>query len=74
MLPYTIEVSRIEELQMIRNMDELDAIFAKAQSAIVNGVSVYLARKQADGSLANFDELTTLDDLDNYRRTVYRYL
>jgi hypothetical protein len=74
MLPYTIEISKVEELQTISDTAELDKIFARAQSAIVNGVSVFIARKQTNGSLVNFDELTTLEDLEKFRQRVYLYL
>jgi hypothetical protein len=69
-----IEVNRIEELQNIGNSKELENIFAKAKSTIVNGEKVILVRKEKDGRVEQFDEYTTLDDLDDYRLRVFRYL
>jgi hypothetical protein len=74
MQDYTIDVSRIEELQMISDVQELDIIFQKAKSAIVCGATVHLARKSPDGKQSQFDHLTTLPDLSAYRKTVYKYL
>ncbi|MDB5251818.1 MAG: hypothetical protein JWP27_987 [Flaviaesturariibacter sp.] len=69
-----INVGQVEDYQTIKNIDALDALFTKARSTIVNGESVVLARKGRDGRIERFDTLTTLDDLDNYRDTVYKYL
>ncbi len=71
---YTINVSRIEELQTIRNTDELEKIFARAKSAVVNGARVILVRKDFTGTTAKFDELDTLEDLESYRGQVFKYL
>ena len=71
---YTIDVSRIEELQMIKDTDELDRMFEKAKSTIVNGESVLLVRTPSNGPAEQFDELTTLPDLDQYRAQVYKDL
>lgn len=69
-----IEVSRIEELQTLNDKDELEKIFFKAQSTIVNGEIVILVRKDKQGSAQKFDELSTLDDLDRYKKSVFKYL
>jgi len=74
MKEYVINVTHIEELQTISNINELDKIFARAKSAIVNGESVLLVRKQANGLTEKFDELTTLDALKEYKDGVYKYL
>jgi hypothetical protein len=71
---YTIDVGRIEELQMINDIQELDIIFQKAKSAIVNGASVHLARKTTAGQLSQFEHISTLPDLSSYKKTVYKYL
>ncbi|HEX2608500.1 MAG TPA: hypothetical protein VHK91_14025 [Flavisolibacter sp.] len=73
MQEYTIEVSQIEELQMIRNIAALDRIFTRARQTIVNGENVILGRKSKDG-IAIFDKLTTLEDLEIYRKEIYKYL
>lgn len=74
MQDYTINVTQIEELQTINNTDELDTIFTRAKSAIVNGAKVLLVRKEASGKANKFDEMDTLEDLEKYRERVFRYL
>ena len=71
---YTIDVTQIEELQTITNTDELEKIFARAKSAIVNGAKVILVRKEASGKKNKFDELDTQDSLERYRQQVFKYL
>jgi hypothetical protein len=71
---YIINVSRVEELQMISNTDELDRMFQKAKSAIVNGEKVILVRADTQGNQQAFDEFSTLDDLDEFRNRVFKYL
>ena len=70
---YQIDVSRIEELQQINDNDELERIFDRAKSTVVNGELVILGRKAA-GDFQPFDEISTLEDLDTYRQTVFKYL
>lgn len=74
MREYVIDVSRIEELQTLNDKNELEKIFSKAQSTIVNGESVILVRKNKKGFSQKFDEITTLDDLVRYRKSVFKYL
>lgn len=71
---YKINVTQIEELQTIRNTDELDTIFTRAKSAVVNGAKVILVRKETSGKTNKFDEIDTLEDLEAYREKVFRYL
>lgn len=71
---YTINVAQIEELQMINNAAELEKIFDKAKSAIVNGAKAILARKNSDGKSNKFDEMDTLEELESYRKQVFKYL
>ena len=71
---YTINVSEVEDMQMTNKLVELNQIFGRAQSAIVQGGSVVLARKNSDGSIYKFDELTTEEDLGTYKETVFKYL
>ena len=71
---YVINVTQIEDLQTTQNVDELQRIFKKAKSAIVNGEQVLLVRKYKDGRSEKFDELSTLEDLELYRKTVFKYL
>jgi hypothetical protein len=71
---YNIDVSRIEELQTLNDVHELEKIFAKAQSTIVNGEKVFLVRKIPKGPDQKFDELSTLEELQQYRNSVFRYI
>ncbi|NTS42855.1 hypothetical protein HRG84_18350 [Flavisolibacter sp. BT320] len=71
---YVINVTQIEELQTISNTDELEKIFGRARSAVVNGAKVILVRKEASGKTNRFDEIDTLEDLDNYQKGVFKYL
>lgn len=70
---YTINVTQIEELQMTNNAGELEKIFARAKSAVVNGAKVFLARTTADKS-DKFDEMDTLETLEAYRQQVFKYM
>jgi hypothetical protein len=74
MKEYIINVAQIEEWQTIKNIDALEQTFTRAKSTIVNGENVILVRKYADGRQEKFDELTNLEDLDKYKRTVFKYL
>ena len=74
MQDYTINVSKIEELQTINNTDELEMIFARAKSAVVNGAKVILVRKEFSGKVNKFDEIDTLDALEAYKTGVFKYL
>ena len=71
---YTIDVGRVEELQMINDIQELEIIFQKAKSAIVNGATVHLARKNNARGLTPFEHISTLPDLSAYKKSVYKYL
>lgn len=74
MQDYTINVTQIEDLQTISNRDELETIFTRAKSAIVNGAKVIFVRKETSGKVNKFDEMDTLEDLEKYRERVFRYL
>jgi hypothetical protein len=74
MQEYIIDVSEIEEWQTIRDLDSLERVFQKAKSTIVNGEQVLLARRDRGGKKTPFDTLSTLDDLERYRKSVFRYL
>ena len=71
---YTLDVGRVEELQMINDIQELEIIFQKAKSAIVNGATVHLARKNNARGLTPFEHISTLPDLSAYKKSVYKYL
>lgn len=74
MREYVIDVSRIEELQMLNDSNELENIFFRAKSAIVNGEKVFLIRKDKNGNNQKFDELSTEEELEKYRTQVFKYL
>lgn len=71
---YIINVGEIEELQTIKDIQSLDTIFDRAKRNIVGGGTAVLVRKQLSGRSDKFDELSTLDDLKNYKDKVYKYL
>lgn len=74
MREFVINVSKIEELQALNDRDELERIFFKARSTIVSGELVMLVRKDRQGVSQKFDELSTLEDLDRYKKAVFKYL
>jgi hypothetical protein len=71
---YIINVGQIEELQMINDVAGLDGIFQRAKRMVVGGGVVALVRKQRSGEVNRFDEFSTLEDLEAYRKNVYKYL
>ena len=71
---YIVNVNEVEDLQMTSNTVELEQMFTRAKSTVIQGGTVILTRKYADGRLENFDELTTEADLEEYRQTVFKYL
>jgi hypothetical protein len=71
---YSINVTAIEEYQNVKNLGELERIFDRAKSAVVNGVKVLLVRKEENGKANKFDELDTLEELEEYRKQVFKYL
>ena len=74
MAEYVIYVGQIEEYQMLNDITALDAIFRKAQSAVVGGETVALVRQTAKGQSYRFEEITTLEDLNAYKKNVYKYV
>lgn len=74
MQDFTIKVNEIEELQTLNNTGELEKIFARAKSAVVNGANVVLVRKEASGKMNRFDEMDTLEALEKYKTQVFKYL
>jgi hypothetical protein len=74
MREYVIDVSGIEELQTLNDKNELENIFSRAKSTIVNGEKVLLVRKDKRGKNEKFDEINTEDELEQYRQRVFKYL
>lgn len=71
---YIIAVNKVEELQTIRDLQALEAIFDRARRTIVGGCSVVLVRDNSNGGQDRFDTLTTEHDFEEYRERVFRYL
>lgn len=71
---YIINVAQIEEWQTLRDTEELEKLFTRAKSAVVNGAKVILARKEASGRMNKFDEMDTLEALQKYKAQVFKYL
>lgn len=71
---YLINVNEVEDLQMTSSSVELEQIFTRAKSTVIQGGTVILTRKYSDGRVENFDELTTEADLEEYRQAVFKYL
>jgi hypothetical protein len=69
-----IDVSEIEALQTINNTRELNSIFSRAQSTVVNGATVILYRKSTSGEKTPFDKISTEADLAVYKKSVFKYL
>ncbi len=74
MAEYTINVSEVEDLQMVSNVAELNQMFTRAQSTVVQGGTVTLVRRTSDGSVYKFAEITTEAEIENYKQTVFKYL
>ncbi|WP_207496669.1 hypothetical protein [Aridibaculum aurantiacum] len=74
MQEYIIHVNQVEELQMIKDQDELERIFSRAKSTIVQGEAVVLVRKNPDGTSNKVDELTTETELEQLKEKVFKYM
>ena len=71
---YIINVGKVEEWQMINDLTALDDVFQRAKRTLVGGGVVALVREQRGGEPYRFEEFTNLDDFEQYRRNVYKYL
>ena len=71
---YIINVGQVEELQTINDIAALDTIFQRAKRTVVSGGIVALVRKQRSGQVDRFEEFSTPEDLEAYRKNVYKYL
>ncbi|HXB09090.1 MAG TPA: hypothetical protein VNW04_18325 [Puia sp.] len=71
---YIINVGKVEEWQMIRDISSLDEMFQRAKRVLVGGGTVALVREQRDGTAYRFEVFSNLDDLDTYKKNVYKYL
>ena len=71
---YTIYVNEVEEWQTVNDTVSLDTVFQRAKRNLVGGGTVALVRNNSNGRPDKFDELSTLEDLEAYRKNVYRHL
>ncbi|MBS1564431.1 MAG: hypothetical protein JST39_08570, partial [Bacteroidetes bacterium] len=65
---YTIYVNQVEEWQTVNDTGALETIFQRAKRNLVGGGTVSLVRRNSNGSNDKFDELSTLEDLEAYRK------
>ena len=71
---FIINVGKVEEWQTIRDMDSLKELFQRAKRTLVGGGTVALVREQRNGETYRFEAFTNLEDLEQYRQHVYKYL
>jgi hypothetical protein len=71
---YIINVGKVEEWQMLKDLAALDELFQRARRVLVGGGTVALVREQRSGEIYRFEEFTSLEDFDQYRKNVYKYL
>ncbi len=71
---YIINVGKVEEWQMIKDVASLDEVFQRAKRVLVGGGVVALVRDMRNGDCYRFEEFTNLDDFEVYRTNVYKYL
>ena len=74
MINYTINIGVVEELQMLKDMPELNRIFSIAKSTVIQGGIVAINRTNSDGSIYTTDEISTEADLKAYREKIFKYL
>lgn len=71
---YIINVSKVEEWQNIKDIASLDEVFQRAKRTLVGGGTVALVREQRNGESYRFEEFTNLEDFEQYKKNVYKYL
>jgi len=71
---FIINVGKVEEWQMVRDISSLDEVFQRAKRVLVGGGSVALQREQRDGTMWKVGEFSNLEDFEAYRKNVYKYL
>jgi len=69
-----ITVNNIEEWQTLNDTNSLGRVFRRAQSVLVGGGKVVLERVQPSGEHYTFEEFTSLEDLEAYKKNVYKYV
>jgi hypothetical protein len=71
---FIINVGKVEEMQMIKDIPALDELFQRAKRVLVGGGTVALVREQRNGGSYRFEEFTNLEDFEQYKKNVYKYL
>jgi len=71
---YIINVGKVEEWQNIKDIAALDEVFQRAKRTLVGGGTVALVREQRNGEAYRFEEFTNLDEFEQYKKNVYKYL
>lgn len=71
---YIISVGKVEEWQMTNDIAALDKVFERAKRVLVGGGVVALVREERSGEVYRFEEFSVLEDLEAYRKRVYRWL
>ncbi len=71
---YIINVGKVEEWQMLKDLASLDETFQRAKRVLVGGGTVALVREQRDGTSYRFEQFTSLEEFEAYKTNVYKYL
>jgi hypothetical protein len=69
-----ISVNNIEEWQTLNDTASLGQVFRRARSVLVGGGKVVLERIQPSGEHYKCEEFTNLEDLETYKKNVFKYL
>jgi len=71
---FIISVNKVEEWQMTNDVTELNNLFQRAKKVLVGGGTVALERQQRSGESYRFEQFTNLEDFEQYKKSVFRYL
>ena len=73
-MEYIIEICKIEELQNLKCIADIEKILVKAHRMINQGGVVVLKRQNPDGTSYRVEEISTEKDLIEYRNNTLKYL
>jgi hypothetical protein len=59
---------------MTNDVTELENLFRRAKRALVGGGIVALVRQQRSGESYRFEEFTNLEDFEQYKNNIFKYL
>ena len=71
---FIISVNKVEEWQMTNDVTELNNLFQRAKKVLVGGGTVALVRQQRSGESYRFEQFTNLEDFEQYKKSVFKYL